>query len=132
MHRHRPPAPDRTPEPLPAELGKAHGFLWWCDQSALHFGADRRQPTAARMTLSLVRGWQRSAVLPATTRSNPAFVHLDPARLLTHRPQDGRESWLCPRYETVANHRLQEAGIVDQTTRVSVIDWRRRQDGAPS
>ena len=132
MHRHRPPIADRTPKPLPAELDKAHGFLWWCDQSALVFGSDRRQPTATRMTLSLIRGWQRSAVLPATTQANPAFYRLDPARFLTHG-QERRESWLCPRYETVDNDwLLHKAGLVDQTTRVSIVHWLRELAGEPS
>lgn len=132
MHRHRPSTSGRTPAAaLPSELDKAHGFLWWCDQCAQVFGSDRRQPTAARMTLSLIRGWQRSAVLPATTQANPAFYRLDPARTLTHG-QERRESWLCPRYEIVDNDWLRKAGLVDQTTRVSIIDWLRRQHGEPS
>lgn len=133
MHRHRPSTSGHAPAAaLPAELDKAHGFLWWCDQSALVFGADRRIPTSGRMTLSLARDRQFTTVLPATTQNKPAFFHLDPALIRMHRAQDVRESWLCPRYEIIRNHHLKEAGIVDQSARVSVVDWLRRQYGEPS
>lgn len=123
MHRHRPAA--SAAQSLFADLDKAHGFLWWCNQNALHFGSDRRLPTAARMTLSLRRGPQTSVVLPATTQPKPAFFALDPARLRMHRSGDARASWLCPRYETIDNRQLQEAGIVDQAMRVQIVQWLR-------
>ncbi len=125
MFRRRPPASPPAQQTHVPEQDKAHGFLYWAEQQALVFGADRREPNSHRLALSLTRGAELTAVLPCTTQPNPAFFHLPPEHCLHKGLSGGRDSYACPRHETVANHRLREQGIVDQAVRVQVLQWLR-------
>lgn len=129
MFRRRPPTqPPALQADLP-EQDKTHGFLYWADQQALVFGADRREPRSHRLSLSLARGTDLTAVLPCTTQSNPAFFHLSPEHCLRKSRSADRDSYVCPRYETVANRHLREEGIVTQAARVRVMRWLRDREG---
>lgn len=111
-----------------AELGKAEGFVHVCDQAALMFGSNRREPVAFRPVVSVRKDGARAVVLPCTTKdhsTDPDFFELvNDQHVQWTRPWDGRRSFASCRYEVVAQaHLRQKVGVMPQSVRIQLLDW---------
>lgn len=114
-----------------ASADKAEGFVHHCDQGALMFGQDRREPVATRPVVRVTRHDTRAVVLPCTSKppSNPAdFFELTPQRVMWKRLQADRQTFAYWRYETVANFSLQGMiGMMPQSARIELLYWLRQK-----
>ena len=120
----------RRAEGLPdsvIEAGKADGFIHVCDQAALMFGSDRREPTAQRPVVAIRNDGPRMVVLPCTTKDNsgsPDFFELNDERVMWTRPSDCRKSFASYRYEVVPGSRLKgKIGVMPQPARIDLLAW---------
>lgn len=120
----------RQAEALPdsvVEAGKADGFIHLCEQAALMFGSDRREPRAYRAVVSVRNDGPRFVVLPCTTKDNPNspdFFELDDQRVMWSRPSTGCSSFAYYRYEVVAGTRLKgKIGTMPQPARIELLAW---------
>ena len=117
---------ERLPEPV-IEAGKAEGFVHLCDQSALNFGSNRREPTAYRPVVTVRGEGSRLVILPCTTKDNtgsPDFFELNAQRVMWTRPDDGRKSFANYRYEMVPAQRLRgKIGVMPQAARIDLLAW---------
>lgn len=112
------------------EAGKADGFIHRCEQAALMFGSDRRQPTIHRPVVVVRNDGPRVIVLPCTTRdhtTSPEFFELDDKHVMWANPPDGRSSFAFYRYEVVARERLKKKaiGTMPQAARIELLNWLR-------
>ena len=109
------------------EAGKADGFIHVCEQAALMFGSDRREPTAHRPVVAIRNDGPRMVVLPCTTKDHssvPDFFELNDERVMWSRPSDGRKSFASYRYEVVACSRVKgKIGVMTQTARINLLAW---------
>lgn len=109
------------------EAGKADGFVHICDQFALIFGSDRRQPTAYRPVVGIRNDGPRVVVLPCTTKNqtgSPDFFELTEMRVMWTRPLEGRASFAYYRYEVVAGaHLKHKVGAMPQPARIELLAW---------
>ncbi len=109
------------------EAGKADGFVHVCDQAALMFGSDRREPNAHRPVVAIRNDGPRFVVLPCTTKDStelPDFFALDEQRVMWSRPTNGRRSFACCRYEVVPGQRLRgKIGVMPQPARIELLAW---------
>ena len=109
------------------EAGKADGFIHVCEQAALMFGSDRREPTAHRPVVAIRNDGPRLVVLPCTTKdhsSDTEFFELNDERVMWTRPSDGRKSFVSYRYEVVAGSRLKgKIGMLPQPARIDLLTW---------
>lgn len=117
----------RTLPAFVVDAGKADGFIHVCEQSALDFGNDRREPTATRPVVGVRNDGPRVVVLPCTTKDHagaPDFFELNSKRVMWSRPPDGRASFACARFEVVAGTRLKKMiGTMPQEARVELLAW---------
>jgi hypothetical protein len=120
----------RRAEVLPdsvIEAGKADGFIHVCEQAALMFGSDRREPTSHRPVVAIRNDGPRVVVLPCTTKSHtssPEFFELNDERVMWTRPSDGRKSFASYRYEVVAGACLKgKIGVMPQPARIDLLEW---------
>ncbi len=122
MFRYR-PAPSAA-EGLP---DWASGTCSLARQSQLLFGCDRRNPVEWRPSVSLARREDRIVVLPATTRRDPSFFHLAAGQCFLTRKRDEpeRDSYLCPRYESLPLSGLIAYGVLPHAVRVQIAHWLR-------
>lgn len=120
----------RKPPVLPEvvrEAGKTDGLVHICNQSALLFGSDRREPVHARPVVALRRDGERYVVLPCTSKAQAAnvdFFELDEKRVMWSRPADGRSSFAFCRYEVVDESMLEgKIGVMPQAARIELLNW---------
>ena len=120
----------RRAEVLPdsvIEAGKADGFIHVCEQAALMFGSDRREPTSHRPVVAIRNDGPRVVVLPCTTKdhtSSPEFFELNDERVMWTRPSDGCKSFASYRYEVVPGARLKgKIGVMPQPARIDLLAW---------
>jgi hypothetical protein len=120
----------RKAEALPsavAEAGKADGFVHICEQAALMFGSDRRNPTNYRPVVALRSDGPRVIVLPCTrkeSQDNPDFFELDETHVMWSRPPNERRSFAYYRYEVVAGANLRgKIGAMPQPARIELLNW---------
>ncbi len=128
MFRRRPPELPALVEAGQSDIpDKAEGFCFRARQQDLHFGSNRREPVATRPVVSLARRGRWRSALPATTRPNPRFFRVTADQPFRKwQPTDPRDSYLCPRYETLPDERLRKVGLVPQPVRVDIARWLRR------
>ena len=109
------------------EAGKADGFIHVCEQVALMFGSDRREPTAHRPVVAIRNDGPRVVVLPCTTKNHsndPEFYELNDERVMWARPSNGRKSFANYRYEVVDGSRLKgKIGMMPQPARIDLLTW---------
>ena len=109
------------------EAGKADGFIHICEQAALFFGNDRRDPTSHRPVVAVRNDGPRVVVLPCTRRdhsNDPGFFELDDKRVMWTRPDGDRSSFACCRYEVVPSTRMKgKIGTMPQTARIELLNW---------
>jgi hypothetical protein len=119
-------APSAVPDGV-AEEGKAEGFVQLCEQAALFFGSDRRQPTEYRPVVRVRKDGLRRVVLPCTTRDHsesPEFFALTRERAMWTRPNDDRQSYAHYRCEVVSDDALRaKIGVMNQNARVDLLRW---------
>jgi len=120
----------RTPDVLPdsvVDAGKADGFVHICEQSALSFGSDRREPTVYRHVVAIRAEGPRVVVLPCTTAEktgNPEFFELTDKRVMWTRKSTGRQSFAHYRYEVVSGVHLKgKIGVMPQAARIDLLSW---------
>jgi len=120
----------RQAQLLPAsvvEAGKADGFIHVCEQAALMFGSDRREPTNYRPVVAVRNDGPRFVVLPCTTKNNmnPAdFFELNDQRVMWSRPSSDRTGFAYYRYEVVSGERLKgKIGVMPQPARIELLTW---------
>lgn len=110
-----------------AEADKADGFVYVCEQAALLFGSNRREPTAHRPVVAVRPDGERYVVLPCTTQDKtnfPDFFELNDKRVMWTRPLGGEKSFACCRYEVVASGRLRgKIGVMPQPARIDLLSW---------
>lgn len=122
-----------TGKPLPPmpevleQAGWAVGMVHTCEQSALCFGSDRREPVFARPVVELCRDGPRAVVLPCTSkdRSNhPAFRELrEPEEVMWVQPSD-RRTFVFERYEVVDRSALRrKLGTMAHGSRITLLEW---------
>jgi hypothetical protein len=109
------------------EAGKADGFVHVCEQGALMFGSDRREPSNYRPVVAVRNDGPRFVVLPCTTKesTNSAdFFSLDDQRVMWSRPSNDRTSFAYYRYEVVGGERLKaKIGVMPQAARIELLTW---------
>jgi hypothetical protein len=109
------------------EADKADGFIHICQQAALSFGSDRREPTDYRPVVAIRNDGPRVVVLPCTTQDHtrsPEFFELNEDRAKWTRASDGRKSFANYRYEVVAGSRLKgKIGVMPQPARIELLAW---------
>jgi hypothetical protein len=108
--------------------GKAEGFVHVCDQSALMFGSDRKEPVKSRPVVSVRKDGLRAVVLPCTTKdqsADPDFFELvNDVHVQWTKPWDGRRSFACCRYEVIAPAHLRyKVGVMPQAARIEMFNW---------
>lgn len=112
---------------LVVEADKADGFVYVCEQTALMFGSDRREPTAYRPVVAIRNDGSRIVVLPCTTKdseNSPEFFELNQKRVMWSSLSDGRISFVFYRYEVVADVCLKgKIGIMTQPARIELLIW---------
>ena len=116
-------------------LGKAEGFVFWCNQQALVFGADRNPVAAAsRPVVSFMRHDLVGAIVLPCTR-NPQtedplkFFKLEPEHILMRTEKHQKtQSFVYYRYEMVLHSNLKKKiGILSQDARVALFQWLRHR-----
>ena len=111
------------------EAGKADGFVYPCEQSALEFGSDRKVPVKFRPVVSIRKDGPRAVVLPCTTKdssASPSFFELvHDTHVHWAGKWDGRRSFACCRYEVVdpARMRPKSVGAMPQAARIELLNW---------
>jgi len=109
------------------EADKADGFIHICQQAALSFGSNRREPTDYRPVVAVRRDGPRAVVLPCTTKdqtNSPEFFELNDDRAKWTHPPDGRKSFAHFRYEVVAGSHLKgKIGVMPQPARIELLAW---------
>lgn len=120
----------RKPVVLPDSViaaGKADGFVHLCEQSALSFGSDRRQPTVYRPIVAIRADGPRFIVLPCTSGAKtdqPDFFELNDKRVMWSRPSTDQSSFAHYRYEVVAGGHLKgKIGVMPQAARIDLLSW---------
>jgi len=120
----------RPAEVLPdsvVEAGKADGFIHVCEQAALMFGSDRREPSNYRPVVAVRNDGPRFVVLPCTSKDNtksPDFFELDDQRVMWSRPSTSQRSFAYYRYEVMAGTHLKgKIGAMPQAARVQLLTW---------
>ncbi len=111
-----------------ADAGKAEGFVFLCQQSALHFGSNRKIAVPTRPVVSLLRHAQRSVVLPCTSRNQESsrnfFELLDERNVMWTHPHEERRTFAYYRYEVVLPVSLgSKIGVMPQNARVDLLKW---------
>jgi len=109
------------------EADKADGFIHVCEQAALMFGSDRREPKPYRPVVRIRNDNSRVVVLPCTTKDqigSPDFFELNDERVMwTHRP-NGNNSFAHYRYEVIAGGSLKnKIGAMPQPARIELLKW---------
>ena len=120
-------------EALPEEVveqGKAEGIIHACEQSALLFGSNRREPVSQRPVVSIRKDGVRAVVLPCTRTdqsADPDFFELvNDVNVQWSKPWDGRRSFVSCRYEVVSPaHLRQKIGVMPQAARIGLLEWLR-------
>jgi len=109
------------------DADKADGFIHICQQVALSFGSDRREPKDYRPVVAVRHDGPRVVVLPCTTKdqtNSPEFFELNDDRAIWTRPSDGRKSFANDRYEVVAGSHLKgKIGFMPQPARIDLLAW---------
>lgn len=116
---------------LPPEIndeGKAKGFVHVCDQSALMFGSDRKEPVNYRPVVSVRRDGMRAVVLQCTTKdqsASPDFFELvNDKHVQWTKSWDGRRSFACCCYEVINGAHLRfKVGVMPQPARIEIFNW---------
>jgi len=117
MFRQRPPV---TPSTMP---DWADGFCYLAKQSYLMFGRDRKEPVEARFVVSWIKHNDRIIVLPATTQAKDDFFHLLAEQCHQKGQTTPRDSYLCPRYESVPQNILKKIGVLPHPIRIQIVQW---------
>lgn len=129
---------DKNEQPAaPSEmvLGKAEGFIFWCDQRALIFGSDRYPvPSDSRPVVSIMRDDLVHAIVLPCTR-NPKtwdpmnFFKLEPEHILMRKEkQQKTQSFVYWRYETVPHSSVgKKIGMLSQEARIALFHWLRHR-----
>jgi len=129
MHLYQRRPTPHTPAP-PHHADFALGKCSLAQQSDLIFGRQRRSPVEWRPVVIWSALDDIAYVLPATTRPDPLFFHLEHQRCLLKQPQSTpQDSYLCPRIEALHRTALIEIGILDHPTRIEIAQWKRRREG---
>lgn len=109
------------------EADKADGFIHVCEQAALMFGSDRREPKPYRPVVCIRNDDSRVVVLPCTTKDqidSPDFFELNDERVMWTRRPDGSNSFAHYRYEVVAGGSLKnKIGAMPQPARIELLKW---------
>ena len=120
----------RRVEALPSsvvEADKADGFIHVCEQAALMFGSDRREPKAYRPIVRIRYDGSRAVVLPCTTKDktdSPDFFELNDQRVQWSGSPDGRRSFAYYRCEVIAGDCVKnKIGIMTQNARIDLLNW---------
>jgi hypothetical protein len=121
--RRRPPARPRAPEP---ELFPGRCYL--VPQSSLVFGSDRKQEVRRRPALCWAVLGAYAQVLPFTTNARDIFFFLrrEHCHSSQRRHAEERDSYVCPRAESVATAGLIEIGVLASATWEQVREWKQR------
>lgn len=117
--------------PLPtvvAEAGWAAGSLHVCQQSALEFGSNRREPVNCRPVVKIRPDGHRVVVLPCTRRdqaANPDFFDLNASGRVMWSLPPKASSFTYYRYETVSSDALvgKAIGVMSHPARINLIGW---------
>jgi hypothetical protein len=103
----------------------ADGFCYAAKQSHLIFGSDRKKPVNSRFVVSCVKHNDRIIVLPATSQDTTDFFHFAAdqcyQRHKSYKPP--RDSYLCPRYESLPKHALTKIGVLPHPIRIQIAHW---------
>lgn len=120
----------RQPADLPAAIADASvviGMVHFCEQTALLFGSDRREPTPYRPIILLRRDGPRMVVLPCTSKDRsgtPDFFELTEQRVMWSRRPNGHKSFASCHYEVIGgSHLQQKIGFMPQPARIELLDW---------
>jgi hypothetical protein len=109
------------------DADKADGFIYVCEQAALMFGSDRREPKAYRPVFRIRNDGPRAVVLPCTTKDSsdfPDFFELNDQRVWWTGPPNGRHSFAYYRCEVVAGDMLKnKIGTMAQPARIELLSW---------
>jgi hypothetical protein len=118
------------PKALPADIaqdGKADGIIHLCEQAALEFGSDRREPSFARPVVAIKDGGPGTVVLPCTTRphsGSPDFYELASPPVVWTQTKATVPSYAFYRYEVVPRqHFLKKIGLLPQGPRIDLLNW---------
>lgn len=110
-----------------AEADKADGFIHFCDQAALMFGSDRRDPKPTRPVVRIRNDGCRVVVLPCTTKDKtgfPDFFDLNDQRVMWIDKRLDRHSFARDRYEVVNGEMLKnKIGVMTQPARIDLLNW---------
>ncbi len=109
------------------EADKADGLVHTCDQSALMFGSDRRNPTFQRPVVGIKNEGHRVVILPCTTKNHqdsPDFLELNKNRVMWSGEPRELTSYASYRYEVIDCSRLRKKiGIMPQIARLELLRW---------
>jgi hypothetical protein len=101
--------------------------VYVCEQAALTFGSNRREPTTYRPVVAVRHDGPRAVVLPCTSRDRsalPDFFELNEQRVMWVHAADGRRSFATCRYEVVDRGRLRgKIGVMPQPARIEILAW---------
>jgi hypothetical protein len=118
------------PRTLPADIaedGKADGIIHLCEQAALEFGSNRREPTFARPVVAIKDGGPGTVVLPCTTKQqsgSPDFYELTSPPVVWTQPKVAVPSYASYRYEVVPRrHFVKKIGLIPQGPRIDLLNW---------
>lgn len=112
---------------LVVEADKADGFIHFCEQAALMFGSDRRDPRPTRPVVRIRNDGHRVVVLPCTTKDKtgfPDFFDLNDQRVMWIDQSYDRHSFARDRYEVVDVDRVKKKiGMMTQPARIELLRW---------
>ena len=113
------------------DIGKADGFIFWCNQSALYFGSDRNNPCKYRPVVVISKGNNnnnRIYVAPCTTKgtSNDKKSKFFPlSKEYTIWKKDSGKMSFC--YEVISHVSIadlgEQLGAMNQNSRVELFKW---------
>jgi hypothetical protein len=121
----------KTLPPLPAitsDDGWAAGFIYYCQQSALMFGHDRKVPSSHRPVIEVKKAGAYAAVLPCTSKNHsadPEFFELAPPNTVMWTKPGNQTSYASRRYERVPLNALTggKIGAMPHPARIQLMDW---------
>jgi len=97
-------------------------------QASLVFGSDRNRAVRRRPAICWAVLGAYAQVLPFTTNDRAIFFFLrqDLCKRRQRRDVEERDSYVCPRAESVPKDDLIEIGELDQATWEKLCEWKRR------
>jgi len=101
--------------------------MYWAQQSELFFGSDRKIPTQSRPAHGIKKHGSRLIVLPATSKGNAYFFHVESSDIQWIKPST-KGSYLSFRYESIPLPSDQDkAAIINHSTCIALMDWLKKR-----